>query len=405
MTDVSVLGAGLQGALAALEIAERGNRVVIFDAAHDALMKASLHNEGKIHFGYVYAKDTSDKSVRLMAEGATRFSQLLDRWWPESDVLQTSSEGFDYLVLPDSLEDAEWLAKRYATIDEAVAERMAKSGRSNLGNRSFRPVSRLSQSTLKSRYNPETVSAAFETDERAIDLTRMAEMLRAALAAHPRIERRWDTKIAAVKERDVGGYDIVTEDGASDGPYAAVVNALWSDRIRIDATLGEVVTRPFTFRHKVANRIILPAPVPKGRSVTMVIGPFGDVVRLPSGSCYLSWYPKGCIRRTTGIAPPESWDTNAPEMLADVFAESVTELARRINGLDALVETAISKSSDPGVIFCWGNTDVDDPDSEFHERHDVGVNTLRPGYHSIDTGKLTVAPLFANDVANRIGNP
>ena len=56
---------------------------------------------------------------------------------------------------------------------------------------------------------------------------------------------------------------------------------------------------------------------------------------------------------------------------------------------------------DAGVIVAHGATDVDDPASELHERTRVGVTSLG-GYHSLDAGKLTTAPLFAMKAASRV---
>ena len=54
-----------------------------------------------------------------------------------------------------------------------------------------------------------------------------------------------------------------------------------------------------------------------------------------------------------------------------------------------------------GVIYARGDTDVDDEASELHERHRVGPFT-HGAYHSVDTGKYTLAPLFALKLADRI---
>ena len=109
---IAVLGAGLQGVLCALELAERDHRMVNFDTANRAVSKASLHNDGKIHLGYGYAKDASNRTAMLMAEGASRFAELLARWWPVADMAATASGPLDYLVLPESLEPADWVAGR-----------------------------------------------------------------------------------------------------------------------------------------------------------------------------------------------------------------------------------------------------------------------------------------------------
>jgi len=54
-----------------------------------------------------------------------------------------------------------------------------------------------------------------------------------------------------------------------------------------------------------------------------------------------------------------------------------------------------------GVIVAWGSTDIDDQASELHRRHDIGVHSYGR-YHSIDPGKLTMAPYFAKVCADRI---
>ena len=54
-----------------------------------------------------------------------------------------------------------------------------------------------------------------------------------------------------------------------------------------------------------------------------------------------------------------------------------------------------------GIIFAWGASDIDNPGSELHARHDVGP-TSRGRYHTVDSGKYTMIPLFARRVAERI---
>ena len=54
---------------------------------------------------------------------------------------------------------------------------------------------------------------------------------------------------------------------------------------------------------------------------------------------------------------------------------------------------------DAGIIAAWGSTDIDDPASVLHERHEIGVHA-DDGWFSIDTGKLTTAPLFAEQLVD-----
>ena len=72
---------------------------------------------------------------------------------------------------------------------------------------------------------------------------------------------------------------------------------------------------------------------------------------------------------------------------------------RRSAALDP--DTFADASVIGGNIFAWGSTDTDDPASELHQRHDLGVVSVG-NYHSVDPGKLTMAPYFAEVCADRI---
>jgi hypothetical protein len=54
-----------------------------------------------------------------------------------------------------------------------------------------------------------------------------------------------------------------------------------------------------------------------------------------------------------------------------------------------------------GVIVAWGESDIYDPASELHRRFEIGV-TSTGRFHSVDPGKLTMAPYFADICAGRI---
>jgi hypothetical protein len=54
-----------------------------------------------------------------------------------------------------------------------------------------------------------------------------------------------------------------------------------------------------------------------------------------------------------------------------------------------------------GVIFAIGSSDIEDPASRLHHRDQIGI--VSSGcYHSIDPGKLTLVPYFADMCADRI---
>jgi len=59
---VAILGAGIAGSCAALELAARGHDVDLYDELEAPIRAASYVNEGKVHLGLLYAKDPSLKT-------------------------------------------------------------------------------------------------------------------------------------------------------------------------------------------------------------------------------------------------------------------------------------------------------------------------------------------------------
>src|SRR6185369_7227383 len=117
-TDVVVLGAGLQGAGVALELARRGVPVSLVDQDSLPMNRASLRNEGKIHLGFIYANDRSLATASLQLEGALRFRSILARWIGRGDEWLVRSTPFYYLVARDSVVAPDRLAEHYSAVEQ-----------------------------------------------------------------------------------------------------------------------------------------------------------------------------------------------------------------------------------------------------------------------------------------------
>jgi hypothetical protein len=134
----------------------------------------------------------------------------------------------------------------------------------------------------------------------------------------------------------------------------------------------------------------------------MVLGPYGDVVVRGDGTAYLSWYPAGLQGWTHELAPPASWDAPCRGD-ADVKASKTiaSEILAGIDGWYPGMGHSYPLLVDAGAIVAYGSTDVDNASSALHNRTRVGVTSV-DGFHSIDPGKLTTAPLFAQEAADRV---
>jgi glycine/D-amino acid oxidase-like deaminating enzyme len=393
---VAVLGAGLQGSCIALELARRGVEVDLVDRAGTPMTGASKHNEGKVHLGYVYANDPTRRTARTMIEGALEFGSLLRRW--VGDDLDDVGRGapFSYVVHRDSLLDVAEVEQHFDDCHAIALELLDGREPDYLGGDPRIPPRRLSRSESAPHFDPATVLAAYETRELAVDPWSLASVVRRALAREPGIRLRTDTDVRAVTRLEDA---VLVHTDRSDDGYDHVVNALWDGRLAIDETAGIATERPWLYRMKYFLRLRPTAPLP---STTILLGPFGDVVTYDDGSVFLSWYPSGRLGTSAELRPPD-WRPELDGVLAkEVRAGIVEGLADLVHGVRTLPAADLDDSRVVGgVIFAHGHTDIDDPASVLHERHEIGSSS-HGSYHSVDTGKLTMAPRFARLLADRI---
>jgi len=397
---VAVIGGGIQGCTVALELADRGFRVDLFDVADSLLTAASRNNEGKVHLGFVYAADPTLRTARLMMRGASVFAPTLRRWLGRDFDAISVSTPFIYAVHRNSQRTPTELAATYQAISAMASSTLTGDGeyfgRSHPGH-----LRRLESDEL-GVYGPEIV-AAFETSELAIDPDGLSDALRRVVMDHPGISTHLSTHVSSVdptrRRIRVCTNGTTTE---AVGPYVHIVNCSWAGRPALDATIGILPQAEWSFRMKYFLRVSLvdaPVAVP---STTIVLGSFGDVVNFGNDALYLSWYPVGRRGWSTDLAPP-NWPAElATEESLDVANGLIAGLGDVLPSLGALAVTHAARSVvRGGVIFALGDSDLADPASRLHQRHDVGPRSVGT-YHSIDTGKLTLAPLFATAVADRI---
>ena len=394
------------GCFTALVLARHGAHVTIFERADRLVDRTSCHNEGKIHFGYVYCGNSSLATARTMVQGALQFAPFLDEYLDMLPKRIALSSPFVYVVHADTQRSLDYLSGYFSGVHGLIAE--AGGGKANgyFTADLRKPPRRWSASELAAVFNPEKVIAAFDTEELSVDPYELAQAVRDRIAATPAIELRLRHTVQSVAE--AGARLRVLADGP-DGPardeYDHVVNALWDGRLKVDASFGIRPKRSWLYRFRYGlrfDRMTLPAIPP---SLTLVHGPFGGVVRYSNGGLYLTWYPVCKVNSSNGLEPP-GLPAHAEEPLRSrVIGDTVKALTEILPLVGTLDPDAVGDASVVGGnIFAWGSTDTDDPMSELHQRHDIGV-VSHGNYHSIDPGKLSLTPHFAQLCADRIVPP
>jgi glycine/D-amino acid oxidase-like deaminating enzyme len=397
---IAILGAGIQGTCAALALAARGCRVDLFDQALQPITQASLWNEGKIHLGLTYAKDPSSRTTDVLLRGALYFDAGLQRLTGRARPAGLLSRPFQYAVHRTSQLSVDAVAAHFGEVAGRYQAARAASRLRYFGHHSDFVWERMSERECRAVYDDRETQAAFRTIELSVDPAMVAGLLRRAVAEHDRIQFLPGRRVerVAIDQSRTPRLAIVGEGMV--GPYDHVVNALWQDRLRIDAGAGLPPDRPWLHRYKLAVHAAgLDGAAPP--STTILLGEYGDFVDFGGGRYYLSWYPACKLGEWRDLQPPDpaaAVDDAARRRVLDATLEALTAIVPSVGALDlsnAKVDIA------GGYIFAWGRTDIADPRSELHQRSDIGIRSAGR-YHSIDTGKYSMAPYFAALLADRV---
>ncbi len=397
-----VLGAGIQGISVALGLMRRGYAVALVDQAPDCLMRASFRNEGKIHMGFVYANDHTFKTSHLMLRASLAFSRLLDEWTgTEIDWPALTSHPFMYVMAHASMVKPGCLFESYEKLQGEYRAILKQERGSYLGQRPVSIWQPLSTDHLGRWIDPKFAVRGAQTVEASLELEAFRHVVRAVLARSSAIELCYGCSVESVM-RTAEGFRVegarVPNGFKWERTADIVVNCLWDGRLRVDQGMGIHPQRKWVYRLKYRLLGRLPDHLTGLPSLTVVLGPYGDVVTYPRAKTYISWYP-ACMRGwSTGLSVPSEWDQPCAGQVDRTEMAAITQEA--LSGFEKVV-TGIARTHidvvDAGVIFSWGNTDIADPDSELHERFDIGVHQ-HDGYFSMDTGKFTCAPYFAQQL-------
>lgn len=400
---IAILGAGGAGVCTALELAARGQAVDLYDENPLPVSRASRNNEGKVHLGLVYARDRSLETARTMIRGAIHFTDCLSRWidLPMDDRI--FSTPYHYAVHKGTMTEPSELEAHYHHCKRLLEEACASTGLAYLGCDRTLAVEQLPPREVEQLVASEHFLTAFRTSERAVDPRAVADRLRAAVQASSRIRFIPNARVTDLAWSDDGRLRVSfrLQGEAFEETYDHVANALWEGRLALDAKLGLGPERDWLYRYKLGGWINVPVRPETVPSLTVVLGPFGDVVNFGQGGVYVCWYPVGLLGTSRALKPPE-WEASlTPAAWRESITRSYEEWCVRCPGLRAVDHAADVVDPAGGVIFAWGATDIDTEDSRLHTRHEIGVHSVR-NYHSVNTGKYTMIPYLGVKTAERI---
>jgi len=388
------------GASTALFLARKGVQVSLFDRAPAPCSGASRWNEGKIHLGFLYAADPTLATAERLIPGGLAFKDLVE------DLIGCSIDGAItpeddvYLIHKDSVVPATVTESRFRRIADSL--RQSPRGDPYLTDVSECDIRILTPAELEDIANTSIIKAGFRVPERSVSTSWIADRYVDAVNAELNIDSVLETRVAGARPSRHGALDgpwLVQSDSGTHGPYSHVVNALWEGRPAVDATVGLHPESAWTHRFRLSlfvrtsRRVDVPSAV-------FATGPFGDIKNYNGRDFYLSWYPAGLVAEGSELEPPDLPRLNG-EMQSRVKASIWANLAELIPATRTIAAEAETVDVNGGWVFALGDGSLADPKSTLHRRDRIGVR--RAGtYISVDTGKYSIAPWLARQVADEI---
>lgn len=388
---IAIIGGGLAGCLTALEFADRGHGVVLFEREESLLPRASAANEGKVHLGYVYAADKSFDTAYRLIKDALLFRPVLQRWMTTKEFENCLYDPFAYAIPSESSLSSDYILAHFGKVDDVIAELTTAGSAPYLG---------------QTEQMPFVVDGSRTTDEIVWTQTReagvwpqlMADRVDHAIKHHPHITLHMATPVARVTGL-TKGWRVELESGAQDGPFDVVVNAAWAERRLIDQRSGYTDTYQWFTRFKFGAVLKnasqhLQGTIPQ--NTTLTSGSFGDLVYSASiDQLYCSWYPVGMCYSSDGTFALQRPDlSDRKEELARATWKGYASIDPSIKCLETAVGP-LDVELKGDFIMAKGKSDIDDPKSQLHERRDHGPIELEKGYWTIETGKYTSSPRCA----------
>ena len=390
----AVLGAGIQGCCAALALRQLGFRVRLYDKSTALMNRASVNQEGKIHLGFVYARDESMVTPRTMIEHALRFAPTLESligttidWEPHL------SERFYCGIHRDSSLTMDEHVAHFNKLEDIYQEASDDQSLHYLGRR----PKRIWSMDTPFRFSGSSLIHAVRSEETAVHPGWMRHVMVTAVEQDPEIATFVRHDVEQVEKRG-GTFTIcgTNIDGAWKSTADVVVNCLWEGQHRIDRALRRDRSPDWITRVKYGFMLDSTPELRDLPSLIITHGPFGDIVNYPhDNALYITWYPAclAYIGETDRL--PEVWEAaceghHPPGLARRILENSVSHLAEYVPQLKELKLQQIMA----GSIMANGKTDISDRESGLHRRHGIGVDAS-DGYYSIFTGKYTSGPANA----------
>lgn len=392
---IVVIGGGAAGIATALELAQRGYLVTIFEKS-ELGSGASGRNPGRMGHGFHYADEET-------AIAYLRASVLVQRTYP--GYLLDQDKPFDsklrhgrYFITKNSDQPKEKILETY----EAIKKEYQRLIEEDPANEVFGPVDSFYRILDPSEYandvNMDIVEMGIETSEHIFDWMAFLTDIRQRLIQHPNIKLREFTEVTKIERNGLGkprftieakttkGYQIYLETNF-------IVNSTWHDIKRLNDQVGlKMIPGERTNRLKTLLVLELPPSLEHSNSMFFCMGQHCMISNLGGRRAMATFARVTNLETSSGL----TLSLNAQRLLnGGATTEEKLLIARKmVEGISHYIpkiSNAIIIDLKFGIVQTQGDltlSDLKDPSHPFNKRADHYITTEQIGLISNPCMKL-----------------
>lgn len=398
MKTVVIIGGGIAGCSAALELAEKGYKVILLESKSELLSGSSDNTPCRLGLGFHYAdQETAVKYLKSTLAFVKKYG---------SEYIVGNSKSIDhplrrgrYFIVNDSSFEHEKVLRIYKAIQKAYAKLIEEDPKNAVFGESDNFYKILSVGKYKEQVNSDRVTVGIETAEQILDWPKFKTDLIERVRSHPNITVKTSTSVKLIKDASDQGFIVTTSQKEEHGDF--VINAAWQNAEALGYQSGYLST-PRTNRLKVIIEVELPPELINSNSMFFCFGPHCSFNNTGDGKGFISYEPVTNIEKSSDIIFPKNLQRYLDGDVTDL--EKVDIAQKIIAGVTTYIP-AMDKAKFTGVIK-FGvvkiktdeNANISSPTSDIHKRRESGVEEEQVGVTKNSAMKLLYGEPNANEV-------
>src|SRR3990167_4490603 len=429
MAKFVILGGGIAGVSAALELADAGHEIEIIERFSELLSGSSDDTPCRLGLGFHYPDHaTAIKYLHTTIEILKKYPDYIITGPDKNDLNHPYRRG-RYFAVEGSQFDLEEICKLHKVLKEEYKKLVEQDPQNKvLGDPEFFSKS-LPVSEYENSVNTSYIVAAFETAEQTLDWPRLKKHLIDRVNNRPNITVHRNTKVTSfesgVREEKTAHFRYQvnlknTQD--NDQKHAPiltdhVINATWENIETLNETAGfHMKLNSRTNRTKLLIEIELPphfettlnpittpdgniewktVPAP-AHPMFFCFGPYTALTPVGGNKAYLTYEPITNVKDPNGVEQ-KTMGLDVSEFSARLLAGKATEEEKQwfgtsiIQGAAKFIKNLAGAkvlSVRFGNVRTLGRVDINDPESDHHKRDKDDIRSLAVGLIQYPSMKL-----------------